>query len=299
MRNSSRNNYLSVAIDQVPYAPEYRQFRQPDVRRPDSANGQKSLPAIDARGEYACKAPPQHDQGRSSIELMGMLAHEIRNPLSAISNGIDLLTDGSLDAMRLSDLARMMQRQVSQVASLLDDLSDGVHLTRSTLAIDHIPVDCTEIALRALDTIGPMVKKSRHTLTTSLPPPGTAWVRGDQARLIQVLVNLLSNAAKYTPVGGRIALNIAADAKTVTITVRDSGMGIPHDSLQQIFNLFAQGEQPSAMVNRGMGLGLCLVQHLVELHGGTVSAFSAGSDQGSTLTVTLPRIASESDIATV
>lgn len=308
MRNSSQLNDLSVASAQVPYAPEYSQVRWPDARCPNSTNGQESLPATDVsverehKTQFAKTTLHHHEarsqsNSRSSIELMAMLVHEIRNPVSAISNGVELLMAGPLDSKQLSKLTGMMQRQVSQVTGLLDDFCDGVQLTHSALAIDHIPVDCTKVGLRALDTIGPVLEQKRHAMTISLPPSETAWVYGDQVRLIQVVVNLLSNAAKYTPPGGEIALHIAADSTSVTITVRDTGMGIPHGSLRQIFKLFTQGEQPAAIVNRGFGVGLCLVQNLVELHGGEVCAFSAGSGQGSTFTVTLPRMEHKSDIA--
>ena len=226
----------------------------------------------------------------STNDWIAMICHEIRNPVAALQNGIELVASATLDVERLTRISEMMQRQLGQVVRLLDDLGNSVRLTSGKLQIKREPVDLTKVSMHALDTIGRLIEDKRQELSISLPPAGTVWVHGDHVRLIEVIVNLLANAAKYTNAGGRIGLELTADAGTATLTVRDSGIGIPKDFAPRIFDLFSQGACILDVVDRGLGLGLPMVRNFVQQHGGEVSVYSAGAGLGSEFVVRLPRL---------
>jgi signal transduction histidine kinase len=228
--------------------------------------------------------------GSSTNVRAAMICHEIRNPIGALQNGIALVGSGSLDFEGLTRISEMMQRQLAQIARLLDDLGDGVCLTSRKLRIKNEPVDLAEVSLHALDTIDRFIDDKRQALSIALPPAGAVCVRGDHGRLVEVVVNLLENASKYTETGGRIVLGLEANSGTATLTVRDSGMGIPTNFLPRIFDLFWQRTSLPDVIERGLGLGLPMVRNLVRLHGGEVSVYSAGEGQGSEFTVRLPRL---------
>jgi signal transduction histidine kinase len=241
--------------------------------------------SLSRSGPLADEEPP----GQRQTDWLAMLGHELRNPVGAIANGLELVKAGSLDSDGLARTVEMMQRQVSQVEDLLDDLLDGVRLAHGKLEIAREPVDLAQVALDALDTIGPRIDAGRHTLAVVLPPAGTLWVLGDHGRLIDVVVNLLDNAAKYTRPGGHVELEMRGCGEMASITVRDTGVGITSERMQDIFDPFAQGDgQPVGA--RGLGLGLALVRSLLELHGGGITARSAGKDTGSEFEARLPRM---------
>lgn len=228
------------------------------------------------------------DQAESSItnDSIAMICHEIRNPIAALQNGIELVASDSLDCEARARTAEMMQRQLRHVVRLLDDLGNGVLLTSERLQIKREPVDLARVSAYALDTIGRLIEARRQELSITLPPVGTVWVQGDQDRLVEVIVNLLANAAKYTNADGRIWLELTADSGTATLTVRDSGIGIAKEFIPRIFDLFTQGEcMPGA---GGLGIGLPLVRNLLQLHGGEISASSEGEGLGSEFVVRLP-----------
>ncbi len=219
---------------------------------------------------------------------IAMICHELRNPIAALQNGIALVGLASLKFEELQQISAMMQRQVEQVVRLLDDLGDGVCLTSRNLQIKSEPVDLALVCVHALDTIDALIDDRRQELSIALPPAETVWVRGDHDRLIEVVVNLLENASKYTGTGGRIVLGLEADSETATLTVRDSGMGISKSFVHRIFDLYSQGPGLPGDARRGLGLGLTIVRNLVRLHGGEVFVYSAGEGQGSKFTVLLP-----------
>jgi signal transduction histidine kinase len=236
-----------------------------------------------------------HDPKRLEVHIeaqwIAMLGHELRNPLGAIGMGVELMKSESLGAARRLEIIEMIQRQLSQIGRLADDLLDVTGTGEQRLRIERKSVDLRQVGLDAIDTVGGLLEERRQELSLTLPPAGAVCVRGDHARLIQVVVNLLENATKYTPPGGRIVLEIAAArARLATITIRDTGIGIPSDLMPRIFDLFAQGRYQCGSAKRGVGLGLTLVRNFVELHGGRVEASSAGEHQGSEFKIELPRI---------
>lgn len=229
----------------------------------------------------ACEAIARRD------EFLAMLSHELRNPLGAVLNAAELLerTDGSGEQVRSA--SKIVLRQARQMARLLDDLLDVSRITQGKIEIRKEAVELTSLIEEVLQAVKPVVDARAHELileTGSEP----LWVEGDASRLLQIQENLLINAAKYTPPGGRICLSIQRDGDEAVIAVEDNGQGIPPDMLNLIFELFVQGPKSLARQEGGMGIGLSLVRLLVELHGGKVTVHSAGKDKGSRFTVRLP-----------
>ena len=224
-------------------------------------------------------------QARRKDEFLAMLAHELRNPLAPISNAAQLLGMPGLDERRLRQSSEIIARQVRHMTELVDDLLDVSRVTRGLVQLDRTLVDVGAVVAGAVEQARPLVEARGHTLELHLDAGG--WVDGDRTRLVQVVSNLLNNAAKYTPQGGRIALQVARSAGQVTISVRDNGIGIGPDVLPQVFDLFTQAERTPDRTQGGLGLGLALVKSLVQLHGGSVRAESAGLGQGSRFSVSL------------
>jgi len=226
---------------------------------------------------------------RRKDEFLAMLAHELRNPLAPISAAADLMSLVPLDAARLKQTSQVISRQVRHMTSLVDDLLDVSRVTRGLVDIQRTTQDMQVVAANAIEQVRPIVEARGHRLVLdlSIAPP---LVLGDQKRLVQILGNLLNNAAKYTPDGGIITLRTEVDAHTVTVRVQDNGIGIMPHVQQRVFDLFAQAERTPDRSQGGLGLGLALVKSLVELHGGTVHCHSDGPGKGSCFTVTLPRL---------
>ncbi|HEX5010840.1 MAG TPA: PAS domain S-box protein [Planctomycetota bacterium] len=224
---------------------------------------------------------------RQVDEFLAMLGHELRNPLAPIRNAIDLLQsigDTEPDAV----LARnIIDRQSAQLARLVDDLLDVSRITRGKISLRLETVDAREIVERAVESSRPFLDARRHHLELDLPGH-PARVHGDIARLSQVMLNLLNNAAKYTLPGGHIHVAVATAGGECVLRVRDDGMGIHAELMPRIFDLFVQGERGLDRSEGGLGLGLALVRKLVEAHGGHVEAFSAGPGDGSEFVVRLP-----------
>ncbi len=227
-------------------------------------------------------------------EFLAMLAHELRNPLAPISAAADLLALGSPDAARIARTSAIIARQVGHMTSLVDDLLDVSRVTRGLVALECEPVDVKATVADAVEQVRPLVEGRRHRLELQLAPEH-AMVAGDRKRLVQVLANLLGNAAKYTPEGGRIALHMEVDdgpgGDRVVLCVIDNGIGMTPEVRQGAFDLFTQAERTPDRAQGGLGIGLALVKSLVELHGGSVAAHSDGPGQGSRFTVSLPRAA--------
>ncbi len=220
-------------------------------------------------------------------EFLAMLAHELRNPLAPLRNAVYLLQQPSVDRPLLDRTGEMMERQVQQLGRLVDDLLDLSRIARGKMQLRKEWVDLRQAARNAADASRPLIESRRHELTVSLPDtPMLLWA--DPARLEQILTNLLNNAARYTPEGGRIWLTATKESSEALVRVRDTGIGIPPQMRESIFGLFAQAERPQERAGGGLGIGLALVKSLTEMHGGTVQAFSAGPGQGSEFVIHWP-----------
>ena len=224
---------------------------------------------------------------RQTNEFLAMLAHELRNPLAPMSNALHLLARKPPADPTEQWVREVLQRQTSQMTRLVDDLLDVSRITRSTIVLERKPVDLRGVVRAALDASMQWMQSRGHTLAVRLPPHEVVVI-ADEARLTQVVQNLLHNAAKYTPNGGRVEVSLQRADRDARITVKDSGIGMEADMLRSAFDLFKQGHQALDRPHGGLGVGLTLVQRLVQMHGGTVEARSGGADQGSEFVVALP-----------
>jgi signal transduction histidine kinase/ActR/RegA family two-component response regulator len=229
---------------------------------------------------------------RRKDEFLAMLAHELRNPLAPIGAAADLLERAKPNENLVRSTSQIIGRQVRHMTALIDDLLDVSRVTRGLVELDETPLDIGQIAFEAVEQVGPLVQARRQQLSvTQAPAPALAC--GDKKRLVQVLANILNNAAKYTQEGGALRLEVEAEEKYVRIAVSDNGIGMAPELVARAFDLFAQAERSADRASGGLGLGLALVKNLVELHGGTVACDSAGLGKGSRFTVCLPRMAAE------
>jgi len=226
------------------------------------------------------------DLHRRKDEFLAMLGHELRNPLAAISNAGHLLRlEKSEDKLQQRANA-IIERQVGQLTRLVDDLLEVSRITTGRIHLIQERIDLNGVVANAVETVRPLIGQRRHSLKVSVPPQ-PIWLYADAARLEQVVVNLLTNAAKYTDEGGHIWLSVGQEGDEAVLRVRDSGVGIASELLPHIFDLFTQAERSLDRSQGGLGIGLCLVQRLVELHGGRVEARST-LGQGSEFVVRLP-----------
>jgi CheY-like chemotaxis protein/nitrogen-specific signal transduction histidine kinase len=229
-------------------------------------------------------------EARRKDEFLAMLAHELRNPLAALSSALELLNmrlppDDSL--MQATQIAR---RQIHHMGRLLDDLLDVSRISRGKITLRNETVALGDTVKEAIQSITPLFESKGQQLEITVPAE-PIFIRGDSSRLVQILVNLLANAAKYTPCRGHIRLTVGRFGDEAQIHVQDDGMGIPADLLPRVFDLFSQSQQSLARTQGGLGIGLTLVKRLVEMHGGRVEAHSEGLNQGSEFVVALPRLA--------
>ncbi|MFD0738488.1 GAF domain-containing protein [Lysobacter koreensis] len=229
------------------------------------------------------------EQDRRKDEFIATLAHELRNPLAPIRTGLTILARDQNPATRAPTLA-MMDRQLDGMVRLVDDLLDVSRITLGKLTLERAPTDLRAVLDSALETARPLLDKQGHRIEIDVPAD-VLMVDADPARLAQILANLLNNAAKYTDPGGHIRVIARRDGDEILATVSDDGVGIPSPMLERVFDLFTQVESSGVNLQSGLGIGLTLVRRLVELHGGTVSAASAGPGQGSAFTVRLPAAA--------
>lgn len=234
------------------------------------------------------------DADRRKDEFLAMLAHELRNPLAPIAAAAQLLQLGKLDEARVRQTSQLIGRQVSHMTSLVDDLLDVSRVTRGLVELDAAPLEIRHVVADAVEQVTPLIRSRRHHFVLHLPPECT-MVRGDEKRLVQVVANLLNNAAKYTQEGGNIVLRVDVHTGHVVIEVQDNGIGMAPGLMARAFDLFAQAERTSDRSSGGLGLGLALVRSLTELHQGTVKCESAGLGKGSTFTVCLPRLVQNID----
>ncbi|MBA2724008.1 MAG: PAS domain S-box protein, partial [Methylibium sp.] len=213
-------------------------------------------------------------------EFLAMLGHELRNPLSAIGNASHLL-DRQPAGGHAERARGVIRRQVDHLARLVDDLLDAGRVATGKIIVARSPLDLAELVRRTVAVVGADGRAEHHRLSTELEP---VWVDGDETRLEQVVSNLLTNALRYTPAGGSVRITLSAENAEAVLTVADSGIGIAAAMLERVFDLFVQGERGIERRQGGLGIGLTLVRRLVDLHGGSCQAASAGPDCGSTFT---------------
>ena len=233
-----------------------------------------------------------HEADRRKDDFIAVLAHELRNPLAPIRHALGLLRMPGIDAAQRDWCRDVMDRQVAQMTRLLEDLLDVSRMVRRPFTLRHERLDIACAIERAVELAQPLLHSAGHQLTLALPDE-PVFIDADMTRLAQVLSNLLVNAAKYTPTGGRIAVQAAQRGALLEITVSDNGIGIAAEHLPNIFEMFSQVHETPDRTHGGLGIGLSLARGLVVMHGGTLSACSAGPGQGSTFTVRLPMPASQ------
>ncbi len=227
------------------------------------------------------------DANQRKTRFLATLAHELRNPLAPLRTGLDLMQLPGASPEALGRARAMMDRQLRQMVHLIDDLMDIARIDSGKIELKRQRVALRTIVTTAIEGVMPMVEAAGHALAVELPDE-PLWLDADPTRLAQVLANLLTNACKYTPGGGRIALSARRDGNDAVIAVQDSGIGIPPDALESVFEMFSQVSQNIGRAQGGLGIGLALVRSLVQMHGGTIAAGSAGAGQGSTFTLRLP-----------
>ncbi|WP_176059445.1 response regulator [Paraburkholderia sp. BCC1876] len=282
----------------VPYEIEYR------IVRPDGETrwaAERGFPVRDAGeriyrlagivndiSERKANEMVLRDADRRKDEFLAMLAHELRNPLAPIRNAIELLDPSRSPSLQNFDAMRaVIGRQVKHLSRLVDDLLDVARITQGKITLRQEIVELAAAIEAAIETAQPSLTRKDHTLRTDLPDE-PLFIVGDGVRLAQVLGNILSNAAKYTPQGGEILIEVRELQDDVRISVRDNGVGMAVDTIPHIFDLFVQSQSSLERSDGGLGVGLPLARTLVELHGGQIEAFSAGAGQGSEFVVRLP-----------
>lgn len=227
------------------------------------------------------------DADRRKDEFIATLAHELRNPLAPLRHCLHILQMESAGAVDAPRLHAMMDRQVRHLVRLVDDLLEVSRISRGKIELRRERVDLAQVIEHAIETSRPLIDAGRHALELD-PAPTSLLLDADPVRLAQVFANLLNNAAKYTPHGGRIEVDASAEGAFAVVRVRDNGVGIPPEMLPRVFDMFSQVDHTIDQAQGGLGIGLTLVRSLVELHGGTVSAQSAGRGDGAEFVVRLP-----------
>jgi signal transduction histidine kinase/DNA-binding response OmpR family regulator len=237
--------------------------------------------------ELAKARQAAEDANRAKDEFLAMLGHELRNPLAPILTALQLLRLRGIDAGERE--RAVIERQVRHLVGLVDDLLDVSRITRGKVRLKREVVELNEVVAKAVELASPLLEQHQHDLAIAVPRTGLG-IMADSARLAQVVSNLLTNAAKYTPPAGRIRVAARAEDGEVVLRVSDTGIGIDPQVLPRIFELFAQDRQSIDRAQGGLGLGLAIVRSLVELHGGSVEARSEGRGRGSEFIVRLPRV---------
>jgi signal transduction histidine kinase/CheY-like chemotaxis protein len=220
-------------------------------------------------------------------QFLAMLSHELRNPLAAVLTSAQVIGRASHDAESVALARDIIERQARHAARLLDDLLDVGRITQGKVALEQTTLDLVALVRDAVVAVRPIIEARRHRVELALPSDAVV-VHGDPARLLQIVENLLTNAAKYTPPDGRIQVRVARDGASAQLAISDSGVGIAAEHLENIFGLFTQLDSSLDRSERGLGVGLSMVRMLTEMHGGKVCAESDGPGRGSRFTVSLP-----------
>jgi signal transduction histidine kinase len=258
---------------------------QAEVRRRQEAQEERERLLV---AEQQARAEAEA-ANRTKDEFLAMLSHELRTPLNAMLGWSHLLRTGKLDAATIARGLEVLERNTRSQAGLINDLLDVSRIVTGKLHLETRPTELPGVVSAAVDAVRPAVEAKGITLDVALGP-AVGPVLGDPTRLQQVVWNLLANAVKFTPRGRTVAVRLEQQGTQATISVQDTGQGISPELLPHIFERFRQGESGTRRAYGGLGLGLAIVRHLVELHGGTVSAASDGEGQGATFTVTLPML---------
>jgi signal transduction histidine kinase len=224
---------------------------------------------------------------RRKDEFLAMLGHELRNPLASIRNALQLLRHQTQDTPAWQRTHAMIERQIGRMTQLVDDLLQVSRMTYGQLRLHCERIDLREVVNNAVETLESDIRQRNHSVTITLPD-APVWLQADPARLEQVFINLLANASRYTDTGGELVISMHVQANQAVVAVRDSGIGIAPEILPHIFELFRQADQGAPRSHSGLGIGLALVRDLVDSHGGSVVAASAGVGRGSEFTVRLP-----------
>jgi signal transduction histidine kinase/CheY-like chemotaxis protein len=277
---------ISLALDEAIGASvvAYSNGRDAYLRQLEESRTEESKQA-QTRLEEQAAALKEADRRKN--EFLAILAHELRNPLAPIRNAVQVLSLQDPPDPAVQWPREVIERQVQQLNRMVDDLLDVARITQAKFNLQREPVELGTVIAQAVETSQPLIEARKHQLSV-IPPSKPIWIEGDEVRLAQVVANLLNNAAKYTQEGGKISLAVERNENQVEIRVRDTGIGIPADLLPRVFDPFIQEERSPDRAQGGLGIGLALVRSLVELHGGTVEAKSAGRGQGSEFALHLP-----------
>jgi signal transduction histidine kinase/CheY-like chemotaxis protein len=263
-----------------------RQAVEAELRRAKEEAERRANEAEEARAAVKDREQRLHYEAQLKDEFLATLAHELRNPLAPLRNVAEILR-----LEQLSETARqatgVMERQISQLVRLIDDLMDVSRITRGQLTLRREHVDLRSIIESAVETAQPQMTSARVTLNVDLPAHPLT-LEADATRIAQVFLNLLTNAAKFTPHGGQVWITAKTHVDRVAVTVRDSGIGIDPEDQERVFGMFVQLNRDMRRSQTGLGIGLTLVKQMTELHGGSVAVWSAGLGKGTEFTVTLP-----------
>ena len=309
-REAYRRALEHAAATGIPYRLEFRIVRPVDgqlvwveerggvVTEPTGTGGPvvqalhwQSAPCARLSDDYDRLIDRLRRADASKDEFLAMLAHELRNPLAPLRNAARLLSRLGRDEPRLVEIAAIVGRQAEHMASLLGDLLDVGRIVRGTIDVDCKPTDLAAAVREAVEQTRRLIEARGHALAVVLDPPSGLWVLGDHVRLVQMVANLLANAAKYTPDGGRIEVTGVRDTGAVSLRVADTGIGIDAALLPHVFETFTQATRSIDRRQGGLGLGLAIVHGLVDMHGGFIEAASDGPGCGSRFTVRLPALA--------
>lgn len=276
-RNSFSRDELKSSRDRKAYCCAFARILRTTVA---------SWSAADKRPPGSANELPQ--AGPHKDEFVATLAHELLHPLVPLKNGLSVLRLRANDPAVVLQTVAMMERQVSQMGFLIHEMLDITRLGAGKLVLQKEWVDMKTVIANAIETSSPWMEAAQHALRVKLPEQALV-LHADPQRMAQVVVNLLNNAAKYTPVGGLIEVSACQEGQAVVVTVTDNGVGIAQESLAGVFEMFGQVAHTSGRAQGGLGIGLSLVRQLVGMHGGTASAASAGPGQGCTFTLRLPQ----------
>jgi signal transduction histidine kinase/CheY-like chemotaxis protein len=237
-----------------------------------------------------------HVADRRKDEFLAMLAHELRNPLAPIRNASEFLARMLPAEPHMQASVGIVKRQVAHLTRLVDDLLDVSRITQGRIELQCHPVDLKTIVAQGMESVEPLMREKRHKVFVA-SSDGPICVNGDSARLVQCVSNILTNSAKYTDRGGEIHIETRKEPPDeAVVTITDNGLGIPQELLPQIFQLFVQSDRSLDRSQGGLGIGLSVVQRLVDMHGGRVSAYSAGPGKGSTFEIRLPLVEAPQEV---
>ncbi len=264
------------------------------IRGPDGS--ERMLGVIGDITEQRNRSLRCSDADRRKDEFLATLAHELRNPLAPLRNSLAILQRSRADATTFDKASAVMERQLGQLVRLIDDLLDVSRISLDKLALRLEATDLVATLEHAVETCRPLAERAGHAIEFSVPEVPVR-LRGDRARLAQVFANLIGNACKFTPDGGRIVVAVRIDDDTAVVSIKDDGIGIDATEIDGVFEMFAQVDHSLERSRGGLGIGLTLVRRLVEMHGGRIVASSAGLGRGSEFVVTLPLAGELRDVA--